>query len=244
MPRPAECARSPVLGLDGPQGLTPILARVLLHTLAHPGSDGRLPTLVALHGYRSHARDLIAMWPWLAGGRLLMICAEAPHRLEADNNTIVYSWSGADDEGRTSVEAVIDSGKQVSALIDRALTLYPIDPERVALLGFGQGGMVAARVALASPSRFAGLALLSTTTDEARAGELAVAPDAAQLPVLIQHGANDSVTPIVEAFSTSMRLQGLGLKPELQQFPMAGEISLESAQSLSDWLTRVLRVEA
>jgi predicted esterase len=227
-----------------PQELAPILARVLLHTLAHPGSEGPLPALLALHGYRSHARDLIAMWPWLAGGRLLMICAEAPHRLETDDNTIAYSWSGAQDEGRSSVDAIVESGTQVSALLDHALALYPLDPARVALLGFGQGGMVAARVALAAPSRFAGLALLSTTTDEARAGELVVAADAPRLPVLIQHGANDSVTPIVEAFSTSMRLQGLGLKPELQQFPMAGEISLESAQSLSDWLTRVLHLDS
>ena len=220
----------------------PILAGVLLHTLAHPGSDGPLPTLVALHGYRSHARDLIAMWPWLVGGRLLMLCAEAPHRVPTDDNTIVYSWSGAETDGRASAEAIVDSGRQVSALLDAALASYPIDPDRVALLGFGQGGMVAARVALATPSRFAGLALLSTTTDEARAGELVVAPDAARLPVLIQHGANDAVTPIVEAFSTSMRLQGLGLKPELQQYPMASEISLESAQALSEWLVRVLRM--
>jgi predicted esterase len=104
--------------------------------------------------------------------------------------------------------------------------------------------MVAARAGLAAPSRLAGLALLSTTTDEARVGELVSGSDATHLPVLIQHGANDAVTPIVEAFSTSMRLQALGLQPELQQFPMGSEISLESAAALSSWLTRVLRLEA
>jgi phospholipase/carboxylesterase len=182
------------------------------------------------------------MWPWLAGGRLLMVCVEAPHRIQTDDNTIVYSWSADGPSDEASARSIVESGKQVAGFIQDALSLYPIDPARVALLGFAQGGMVAAQVALAEPSRFAGLALLSTTTDEERAGSLVAGPEAHRLPVLVQHGANDVATPIVEAFSTAMRLQGMGFTPELQQFPMASEISLESAASLSDWLSRVLRV--
>jgi phospholipase/carboxylesterase len=201
-----------------------------------------LPTLFALHGYRSHARDLIAMWPWLAGGRLLMVCIEAPHRVETADGTIVYSWA-AEGQDATSADSIMASARLVAAFIEEAAALYPIDHHRTALVGFGQGGMVAAHVGLTTSTHLAGLALLSTTTDEARAGELLVRPDATGLPVLVQHGANDTTTPIVEAFSSVIRLQGFGLKPELQQFPMAAEISLDSAAALSSWLTRVLRLE-
>jgi phospholipase/carboxylesterase len=217
---------------------------VLLHTLAHPGTTGALATLVALHGYRSHARDLIAMWPWLADGQLLMLCLQAPHRVTTDDATVVFAWSDQDREGSASARSIADSARLVSASIEDAVALYPIDPKRIALLGFGQGGMVAAHAGLAEPTRLAGLALLSTTLDEARAGDLTVSPQASQLPVLIQHGANDTTTPIVEAFSSVIRLQGHGVKAELQQFPMAAEISLESAAALSQWLTRVLGLES
>jgi phospholipase/carboxylesterase len=212
----------------------------LSHTLAHPGTDGRLPTLIALHGYGSHAYDLLGLAPLLAGGGLLVICPQAPHTIEP--GIPGYSWSSTilarDDEAPDLSPAV----QSVLALVDHAITHYPVDPERIAILGFSQGGGVAARVALAAPERFAGVALLSTSTDEERGGALTAAPGAGRMAALVQHGSNDATVAIAEAFATLMRLQTLGLKPEFQQFAMQHEVTAESAQSLSTWLTQVLRL--
>lgn len=210
-----------------------------MHTLAHPGTEGLLPTVIALHGYGSHAMDLVGLSPLLAGGRLLVICPQAPHRIEADAHS--FSWSSAPRESaRATAAAISAAAAEVLTFVEAAVAQYPIDPKRLILLGFSQGGGVAAHTALAAPERFAGLVLLSTTLDDERIGDLHAGAGAANLPVLIQHGANDATVPVTEAFSSSIRLQSLGLKPELQQFPMQHEISHESAHSLSDWLSKTL----
>lgn len=213
----------------------------LTHTLAHPGTDGRLPTLIALHGYGSHAYDLLGLAPLLADGGLLVICPQAPHTIEP--GIPGYSWSnpllareGEAPDLKPAVQSVLE-------LVEHAVAHYPVDTERVAILGFSQGGGVAARVALAAPERFKGIALLSTSTDEERGGPLeAAAGGVGSLAALVQHGSNDSVIAIAEAFATLMRLQTLGLKPEFQQFAMQHEVTTESSKSLSAWLTTVLRL--
>lgn len=185
--------------------------------------------------------DLVGLAPMLAGGRLLLICPQAPNEIEAGHFS--FSWSKGPRDSRQHASEIAASAALVGAFISDALERYPIDPERLAILGFSQGGMIAAQVALTDPGRFAGLALLSTSIDEERAGPLHAGPGAAELKVLIQHGQNDPTIPIVEAFATSMQLQNLGVKPELQQFPMEHAISQESAHSLSDWIEQVLHLE-
>lgn len=206
----------------------------LIHTLAHPGTEGLLPTVIALHGYGSHAMDLVGLHPMLADGRLLVLCPQATHRIEA--GAFSFSWSGKPEDLRANPIEIARAATEVLAFVEEALERYPIDPQRLVLLGFSQGGGVAAHAALAAPERFAGLVLLASSLDDERIGELHAAPGAANLRTLIQHGANDATIPVTEAFASSIRLQALGLQPVLQQFPMQHEISHESAHSLSDWL--------
>lgn len=212
----------------------------LTYTLSHPGTDGRLPTLFALHGYGSHAYDLLGLAPLLADGGLLLICPQAPHVIEP--GTPGYSWAStlvARDDAPPDFTPAVQS---VLALVEHAIEHYPVDPERVAILGFSQGGGVAARAALTAPQHFAGLALLSTSTDEERGGALTAASGVERVAALVQHGSNDATVAIAEAFATLMRLQSLGLKPEFQQFAMQHEVTAESAQKLSTWLQQVLRL--
>ena len=170
----------------------------LIHAVAHPGSsddadgDGLLPTLIALHGYGANAQDLLGLSPYLAGGRLLMICPQAP--LQIEPNFHGFNWhafSGPD--GRGSPEVVEAANAMVSEFVDFALEAYPVRRDRVALLGFSQGGGMAYRAGFHEPQRYAGLAALSTglPDDVFADGE---APGAAvrALPLLVQHGASDA----------------------------------------------------
>ena len=139
----------------------------LIHAVAHPGSsddadgDGLLPTLIALHGYGANAQDLLGLSPYLAGGRLLMICPQAP--LQIEPNFHGFNWhafSGPD--GRGSPEVVEAANAMVSEFVDFALDAYPVRGDRVALLGFSQGGGMAYRAGFSEPERYVGLAALST----------------------------------------------------------------------------------
>ena len=218
----------------------------LIHAVAHPGSsddadgDGLLPTLIALHGYGANAQDLLGLSPYLAGGRLLMICPQAP--LQIEPNFHGFNWhafSGPD--GRGSPEVVEAANAMVSEFVDFALEAYPVRRDRVALLGFSQGGGMAYRAGFSEPERYAGLAALSTglPDDVFADGEV---PGAAvrALPLLVQHGASDASVSVDRGRASRDRLAALGLEPDYREYPMAHEVGAHSARDLSQWLERVL----
>ena len=222
----------------------------LIHAVAHPGTpagaegDEALPTLIALHGYGAHAQDLLGLNPYLAAGRLLMICPQAPLPIQPGFHG--FNWHAfSGPEGRGSPEVVEAAVAMVGEFVDYALEAYPVDRDRVALLGFSQGGTMAYRLGFREPARFVGLAALSTSLpdDVFADGE---APGAAvrALPLLIQHGASDASVNVDKGRAARDRLAGLGLEPDYREYPMAHEVGAHSARDLSEWLERVLRLGA
>ena len=218
----------------------------LIHALAHPGAsddadgDGLLPTLIALHGYGANAQDLLGLSPYLAGGRLLMICPQAP--LQIEPNFHGFNWhafSGPD--GRGSPEVVEAANAMVSEFVDFALDAYPVRRDRVALLGFSQGGGMAYRAGFHEPERYAGLAALSTSLpDDVFAEGEAPGEAVRALPLLVQHGASDASIGVERGRASRDRLAALGLEPDYREYPMAHEVGAHSARDLSQWLERVL----
>ena len=221
----------------------------LIHAVAHPGTiddargDGLFPTLIALHGYGANAQDLLGLSPYLAGGQLLMICPQAP--LPIDPNFYGFNWhafSGPD--GRGSPEVVEAANAMVSEFVDFALEAYPARRDRVALLGFSQGGGMAYRLGFSEPERYVGLAALSASLpDDVFADGETPGEAVRALPLLIQHGASDTSVSVDKGRASRDRLAGLGLEPDYREYPMAHEVGAHSARDLSHWLERVLGLE-
>ena len=221
----------------------------LIHAVAHPGSsddadgDGLLPTLIALHGYGANAQDLLGLSPYLAGGRLLMICPQAP--LQIEPNFHGFNWhafSGPD--GRGSPEVIEAANAMVSEFVDFALEAYPVRRDRVALLGFSQGGGMAYRAGFSEPERYVGLAALSTSLPDDVFADGEVPGYAVRaLPLLVQHGASDASVSVDRGRASRDRLAALGLQPDYREYPMAHEVGAHSARDLSQWLERVLGLD-
>ncbi len=216
----------------------------LVHAVAHPGGGAsddseRLPTLIALHGYGANAQDLLGLHPHLAGGRLLMICPQAP--IQVEPGFYGFSWSQLTPPGGVADPAAIEHAVGlVRDFVDFALDAYPVDPDRVALLGFSQGGGMAYRIAFQEPARFAGLAALSTRLPAELFADAPPSPAVAALPLLIQHGADDPTASVEGGRESRDRLQALGLEPDYREYPMGHEISGASSSDLAAWLERVL----
>jgi phospholipase/carboxylesterase len=220
----------------------------LIHAVAHPGAQGtectsdRLPTLIALHGYGANGQDLLGLSPYLAGGHLLMICPQAPLLIEPGFPGFSwYPFSGP--AGQADETAIEDAITLVCEFIDFALDAYPVQHDRVALLGFSQGGGMAYRVGFRYPQRFVGLAALSTRLPEDVFADGPPQPSVLNLPLLIQHGASDPTVAIDGGRSSRERLEALGLQPDYREYPMGHEVSGSSAQELSTWLKQVLGFE-
>lgn len=213
----------------------------LVHSIWHPGGDGEpVPTLFAIHGHGAHAQDLLGIAPFVAAGRLQLICPEAEFVLQP--GMLGYTWFDREPDGGRTVGEFERVVALVRAFIDEAAERYHADPERTALLGFSQGGGLAYRIGLAEPDRFAGVAALSTWLPDEAASAAADRERLATLPVLVQHGTNDPMVKVERARESRDRLAELGVAAEYHEYAMQHQIGPESLRDLSAWLERVLRL--
>ncbi len=211
------------------------------HYSYHPGTAGRLPTVIAIHGHGANGQDLLGLGPLFAGGRLLVICPEAEFQLQPGMPS--YTWFRRDDQGQRTSEEFERVARDLHAFIENAVPRAGGDPSRVVLLGFSQGGTLAYRLGLAEPGRWRGVAALSTwLTDESV--EAADREAVAQLPLLVQHGDSDPAIEVERAHVSRDRLVEIGAQPEYLEYPMGHQIAAQSLTDLSRWLERVLELPA
>lgn len=208
-----------------------------IHAVWTPAGDGPHPTLIALHGHGAHCQDLAPLAPMLAGGQLQVICPQAEFPLEGAPYSYapMFTWMkrGANDRPLDGeLERVAGS---LSAFIDQACERYHVDAERLALMGFSQGGFLAYRLALSQPHRWQGAAMLSTWLSDEAADD--VHPDAADLPLLVQHGTNDPLVGVDRGRNSRDQLQAMRMNLDYREYPMQHEIGRQSMHDLSVWLT-------
>lgn len=123
----------------------------------------------------------------------------------------------------------------LATFIDNACERYNVDSERLALMGFSQGGFLAYRLALSQPHRWQGAAMLSTWLSDEAADD--VHPDAADLPLLVQHGTNDPLVGVDRGRNSRDQLQAMRMNLDYREYPMQHEIGCQSMHDLSVWLT-------
>ena len=213
---------------------------MLMHVVVHPGGDGPLPTVIALHGHGANAQELAALEPHLARGRALFIAPQGEYQLRPD--VYGFTWLHRDNQGQRASDEPARAIASLRAFIDDAVARYPIDPERIVLLGFSMGAALAWSLALVEPSRYAGLAVLSGYLSEETSLGLEIGPGLEGLPMLVQHGRHDQVAEIthVEAMVAQLRKQGAQI--DLQVYEMGHEMNVHSVQALSAWLASTLHV--
>ena len=215
-------------------------AMQFIHAVWTPAGEPPFPTLFALHGHGAHALDLAPLAPLLAEAKLQVILPQAEFALDDAPFSYgpMFTWmrrGGGDRPLPGELERV---SADLSAFIDQAVERYSVDAERTALMGFSQGGSLAYRLALSAPQRWRGAAMLSTwLSDEAAAD---IHPRAAQLPLLVQHGANDPLVGIERGRASRDRLAALGLNVDYREYPMQHELGRQSLHDLSAWLADLL----
>ena len=99
--------------------------------------------------------------------------------------------------------------------LDAAADRYPIDPKKLGIVGFSQGGVMAYTLALGAPQRFAAVAALSTWCPP-DAVENVADPDTVQyLATLVQHGSRDELVSVERARESVEALRAPASSPHL-----------------------------
>jgi phospholipase/carboxylesterase len=208
----------------------------LLYTAHVPAGEGPHPTLIALHGWGANAHDLLGLAPYLHGGRALVLCPQGPVAFEIGPGTQGYGWFPL-AAGRPPDAAEFARGRAaVTAFLDEALRLHPVDRRKLVLLGFSQGGVMAYDAALRAPERFAGLVALSSWLPATLVAELPRLPAHAQLPAFVSHGADDPMIPVAMGRESRDRLLELGVPTTYREYGMGHEIRPETLRDLVGWL--------
>ena len=206
----------------------------LLHTLYEPAGDGPHPTILALHGWGASGMDLLGLAPYLSGGQFLVLCPQG--RVEvALGPTVGYGWFPLTLGAPPDPEAFAAGVDDVRGFVDGALQRYPVNPSKLVVLGFSQGGVIAYALALAEPQRFAGLVVLSSWLPESVVQPLP-AGSGERLPTLVHHGARDDLIDVARGRESVETLRRLQVPVVYREFDMGHEINAESLTDLSNWL--------
>jgi phospholipase/carboxylesterase len=208
----------------------------LIHTVFEPLGDGPHPTLLTLHGWGASALDLIGLAPYLCAGKFLMLCPQGPLHVPLGGAGVGYGWFPLTMGGLLDLRAILAAREELRTFLHAAMTRYPIDSKRLAILGFSQGGVMAYSLGLGEPERFAALVALSSWLPQALLSELPDVPATEQLPVLVQHGSRDELVDVGRARQSVETLRDLRVPITYREYDMGHELNARSLSDLSAWL--------
>lgn len=203
--------------------------------------------IIWMHGLGADGSDFPPTIPYLKLPKELAVrflFPNAPEQAVTINGGMVMrSWYDilSMNIGREISETQLQTSvSDISAIVTQQIQ-SGIAPERILLVGFSQGGAVAYETGLSYPAHLGGIAAMSTYLP--RPIEQIDNVAALSMPLLSLHGEYDDVVPLTLGESAVMQLQQKGYQPDWQTFKMAHEVSIESLESLGQWITQRLSHE-
>lgn len=149
----------------------------------------------------------------------------------------ILAMSPARAINREQLEA---STQQIIQLIE-AQRDSGINPARIILAGFSQGGAVVLHTAFLRWNGPLGGVLALSTYAPTFSPELQLPADKKQLPVYCLHGRSDDVVLPAMGRAAHDYLLSQGVLVTWQDYPMSHEVLSEEIQDIGNWLATVLR---
>jgi phospholipase/carboxylesterase len=193
------------------------------------------PLLILLHGFGSNEADLFSFADAL-DERFLVLSPRAPRTLLQGG----YAWFdlGFRPDGSLThaPEQVLAAQQGLISFIREVIAAYDADPTRVYLLGFSQGAMMSALVALTEPKLIAGAVMMSGLIPAEVQPLIAPPEQLKSLRLFLGHGIGDEVVPIAEGRAAHALLDSLHVQHEYCEYPIGHHFSDESLDDVLRWL--------
>lgn len=194
------------------------------------------PTLVLLHGRGDSAAGILPLAYEFERDDLLVISVQAPLEL-GGVMAGGYEWYRL-QQPRSLNEATLRASLEALAeFLDTVKASYPVDPERVVLLGFSQGAVMSLGAQALQPENVAGVIALSgyfPIEVESDAGNLVGAP------AFVAHGVHDDIIPVEAGRRTRDLLERHGVDLTYREYPMAHNVSAEEMAEARAWIDQLL----
>jgi phospholipase/carboxylesterase len=214
----------------------------LRYVLSVPGGGSdreELPLVVVMHGRGADANDLADIAPAIDSGcRFVFPNAQRPFE-PYPGTTFGFTWF---DGWPPLGDTIVDSRHRLLAFIDEIVGRYPTPTGKVIVAGFSQGGMMALDTGFRLSPPPAGIVVMSGALYEDDLPDLRSRKDT---PVLIVHGTEDEMIPVLAARRTRLVLEEHGVSPEYYEFPMGHWVTPESLEVVRTFIGRcVIRSRA
>lgn len=193
------------------------------------------PLLLLLHGYGSNEEDLFSFAQELPDD-YFVISARAPYPLPPYGNAWYAIHFDADENKFSDNDEAKDSRDLIVGFIDELLEKYPIDPAKVALIGFSQGAILSYSVALSFPDKVQRVIALSGYLNPDILDENFRSNNLSGSKFFISHGTVDQVIPVDWARKAPEFLKGLGINAVYKEYPVGHGVAPQNFYDMKDWL--------
>jgi phospholipase/carboxylesterase len=205
-----------------PAGGEPELAVILLHGLGADGHD--FEPIVPELKLQRRVRFVFPHAP------VRPVTINGGYRMRAWYDIYAFGLGAREDE--IGIRA---SAAAVGRLIDREVE-RGLDPGRIVLAGFSQGGAIALHAALREVRRLAGVLALSTYLPLAATLTAEKSAANAAIPILLAHGSDDPVIPIGLAEASRRALEAEGYAVDWRIYPMPHAVCAAEVGDIAAWL--------
>jgi phospholipase/carboxylesterase len=212
----------------------------LEHLVFYPStSASRVPTLVTLHGRGTDEYDLLPIVESLGLTNVLLVSPRAPLRFNSGGMMEGFAWYEAGEEGVPKAQTFQPNVELLRRFLKEITEAYPVDPERLFLLGFSQGTVMAYAAGLLEPHSFRAIAALSGYVPN-RSGLPFKVQQLAHLPIFISHGEFDEIIPLRLGRESADLLKAAGAAVDYHEYPMGHEVREETLQDLRAWMDKLI----
>lgn len=194
------------------------------------------PTLVLLHGRGDSAAGILPLAYEFEREDLLVISVQAPLEL-GGVMTGGYEWYRFQQPPSLNEATLRTSLDALAEFLETVKASYPVDPERVVLLGFSQGAVMSLGAQALWPGSVAGVIALSGYFP------IEIEPDAGNLvgrPAFVAHGVHDEIIPVEAGRRTRDLLERHGVDLMYREYRMAHQVSAEEMGDVRTWLNELL----
>lgn len=217
--------------------------RYVLSVPSGKPDDAKLPLVIVIHGRGADANDLADLAPMIDKGYRFVFPNAAKAFEPSPGYALGWSWF---DGWPPEPSSIVASRTKLSMLMTQLTARYPTPTGKIVVAGFSQGGMMALDVGfraaqpggLPADQKVAGIVVMSGAIYEADMPDLRARRE---LPVLLIHGTQDDIIPILAARRTRHILEEHGLTPEYHELRMGHQVTQESMEVVREFLGRVLK---
>lgn len=212
----------------------------LAHRIRMPrnGDHANAPCLLLLHGVGANEVGLASIAAQI-DPRFTVILVRSPLQfgpMQFGFFQVAFTASGP----QINAEQAEQSRQLVGAFIERLPEVYGIDPKRVWIAGFSQGGILSASVGLTRPDLVRGFGILSGRILPEIGPQIAVPQQLAGVHAFVSHGVDDNKLTIAFARNARDLLGEKGVGLTYREYVAGHEITSEMLNDFEHWLAQEL----